>query len=73
MKIKSFSMTKKIDLKDILKLTNLGNEYKISELVDNCLAKNKFKVLKFINESNFKNEYYFNNTNIFIKAKRLLN
>tara|TARA_Y100000741_G_scaffold343737_1_gene307780 strand:+ start:274 stop:1248 length:975 start_codon:yes stop_codon:yes gene_type:complete len=74
MKIKSFSITKKkIDLKDILILTNLGNEYKISELVDNCLAKNKFKVLKFINESNFKNEDTILIIRTFLlKAKRLL-
>ncbi len=74
MKIKNFSITKKkINLEDILKLTNLGNEYKISELVDNCLAKNKFKVLKFINETNLKNEDTILIIRTFLlKAKRLL-
>ncbi len=73
-KIKNLSMTrKKIELKDIMKLTNLGNEYKISELVDHCLAKNKVRVIKFINENNFRNEDAILIIRIFLsKAKRLL-
>ena len=34
---------KKLDLKDILKLTNLSENYSAGELVDNCLSKNKKK------------------------------
>ena len=73
-KIKNLSLSrKKIDVDDIVKITNLGNEYKISELVDHCLARNKFKVLKFINESNFRNEDTILVIRIFLtKAKRLL-
>ncbi len=73
-KIKNLSLSrKKIDIDDIVKITNLGNEYKISELVDHCLARNKFKVLKFINESNFRNEDTILVIRIFLaKAKRLL-
>ena len=43
-KIKSFSANKKrIDTKDLLKLTNLAENYSVSELIDSCLAKNKKK------------------------------
>ena len=66
------NLYKKIDIDDIVKITNLGNEYKISELVDHCLARNRFKVLKFINESNFRNEDTILVIRIFLaKAKRL--
>ena len=53
-KIKFYSYNKKkIDTEVILKLTNLAENYSISELVDNCLAKNKNKTLKILNENNF--------------------
>ena len=43
-KVESFILNKKkIDINDLLKLTNLAENYDISELVDNCLAKNKKK------------------------------
>tara|TARA_B100000989_G_scaffold47840_1_gene31157 strand:+ start:58 stop:1056 length:999 start_codon:yes stop_codon:yes gene_type:complete len=42
---------KKLDLKDILKLTNLSENYSAGELVDNCLNKNKKKTLNIINEN----------------------
>ncbi len=73
-KIKNFSITKKtISLEDVIKITNLGNEYKISELVDYCLANNKTKVVKFINENNLNNEDSILMIRIFLaKAKRLL-
>ena len=32
---------KKITTENILKLTNLIENYSVSELIDNCLAKNK--------------------------------
>ena len=44
---------KKINEKDILKLTNLIDNYSISELVDNCLAKNRKKTVNILNENNF--------------------
>ena len=42
---------KKIETSDILKLTNLGENYSASELVDNCLIKNKKKTLNILNEN----------------------
>ncbi len=42
---------KKIELNDILKLTNLSENYSASELVDNCLIKNKKKTLNILNEN----------------------
>ena len=43
-KIESFSISKKnININDVLKITNLSENYDISELVDSCLAKNKKK------------------------------
>ncbi len=56
-KIENFALNeKKIDYSDIQKLTNLGSNYNISELVDQCLAKNKNKLIKIINENNFSND-----------------
>jgi DNA polymerase III subunit delta len=43
---------KKIDDSSILKLINLAENYNISELVDNCLVKNKKKTLNILNENN---------------------
>jgi len=42
---------KKIELEDILKLTNLSENYSAGELVDNCLSKNKKKTLNILNEN----------------------
>ncbi len=47
---------KKITLEDIEKLTNLVENHSISELVDNCLAKNTNKILRILNENNFNTE-----------------
>ena len=56
-KIEFFSITKKkITTDQIFKLINLSENYSFSELTDNCLAKNKIKTLKIINENNFSNE-----------------
>ena len=56
-KIEILSITKKnIDLDDILKLTNLSENYSVFELVENYLAKNKRQVSKILNENNFANE-----------------
>ena len=41
----------KIELSDILKLTNLSENYSASELVDNCLCKNRKKTLNILNEN----------------------
>jgi DNA polymerase III subunit delta len=65
---------KKIDSENISKLINLSENHSISELVDNCLAKNKKKVINILNENNFSNEDCIIITRSFIlKAKKLLN
>ena len=47
---------KKITEDDISKLTNLVEDYNVSELIDCCLAKNKKKTIHILNENNFSNE-----------------
>jgi DNA polymerase-3 subunit delta len=47
---------KKINDSVILKLVNLIENFSVSELVDNCLAKNKRKTLNILNENNYDNE-----------------
>ena len=52
-KIENFSKKKiSIELSDILKLTNLAENYSVSELTDQCLAKNNRKTLNILNENN---------------------
>jgi len=52
-KITSFSKSKNnITLKDVFKLTNLAENYNISELVDQNLLKNKKKTIEILNENN---------------------
>ena len=52
-KIKNFSQKKKsVELNEIIKLTNLAENYNISELTDQCLARNKKKTLNILNENN---------------------
>ena len=56
-KLYSYSLNKKkIELNDIIKITNLSENYSISELVDYCLSKNKIKMTKILNENNFNSE-----------------
>ena len=73
-KIKYFSKNgKKINSENISKLINLSENHSISELVDNCLAKNKKKLVNILNENNFSNEDCIIITRSFIiKAKKLL-
>jgi DNA polymerase-3 subunit delta len=73
-KIEYFSKNgKKIDSKNISKLINLSENHSISELVDNCLAKNKKKIINILNENNFNNEDCIIIARSFlIKAKKLL-
>ena len=52
-KISSYCQNKSsIELNEILKLTNLSENYDFSELVDACLARNKKKTLNILNENN---------------------
>ena len=56
-KIENYFLSKqKITSEDILKLTNLAENYNVSELVDNCLAKNSKKTSNILNENNFSSE-----------------
>jgi DNA polymerase III subunit delta len=51
-KIESFIIgKKKIEIKDLLKLTNLAENYNVSELIDSCLSKNKKKTVNILNEN----------------------
>ena len=56
-KIKSYAQNKnKIEVEDILKLTNLAENYSVSELVDSCLSKNKKRTINVLNENNYSSE-----------------
>ena len=74
-KLKYFSTgKKKIELEQILNLTNLAENHNISELVDNSLAKNKKKTLYILNENNFASDDCIQIVRIYLsKLKRLLN
>ena len=73
-KLKYFLINKKkIELNEILNLTNLAENHDISELVDNSLAKNKKKALNILNENNFVSEDCILITRVYLsKLKRLL-
>ena len=73
-KIEFFSKSgKKINSENIPKLINLSENHSVSDLIDNCLAKNKKKIINILNENNFSNEDCIMITRSFlIKAKKLL-
>ena len=73
-KIENFSKNRKtINTEDILKLTNLSENYSASELTDNCLAKNIKKTVNILNENNYSNEdCILILRTLLIKAKRIL-
>ena len=53
-KIKFFvSNGKKLTTQNLIKLINLIENFSISELIDNCLAKNKFKTIGILNDNNY--------------------
>ena len=74
-KIENFTKNKKkINISDILKLTNLAENYSVTELVDSCLAKNSTKTINILNENNYSAEDCILIIKTFlIKAKRLNN
>ncbi len=64
---------KKVTKESIAKLTNLIENHSISELVDNCLAKNKLKTAHILAENNFSNDDCVLITRIFLnKLKKIL-
>ena len=73
-KIEYFAKTnKKITDETLIKLTNLIENYSISDLIDSCLVKNKKKIIKILNENNFNDADSIIITRTFLnKAKRIL-
>tara|TARA_B100001093_G_C26786529_1_gene996942 strand:+ start:672 stop:1676 length:1005 start_codon:yes stop_codon:yes gene_type:complete len=73
-KIETYSLNKKkITEGDILKLTNISENYSISVLIDNCLIKNEKKIKEILNENNFSLEECIQVIRTFLfKSKRLL-
>ena len=73
-KIKNYtSGKKKISSEEILKLVNLSENFALSELIDNCLAKNKNKLTNILNENNYNTEDCIIILRTFLsKAKRIL-
>ena len=73
-KIENFAKNKKkVETDDILKLTNLSENFDFTELVDNALANNQKKTLNILNENNFAAEDSILILRIFLnKLKRLL-
>ena len=73
-KIESYVKDKKsIELEDLLRLTNLAENYNVSELIDSCLSKNKKKTLNILNENNYSLDDCILITRTFLlKSKRLI-
>ena len=79
-KIENFTKkNKKLEMLDIIKLTNLSENHNVSELVDCCLAKNKNKIHRMLNENNFSKDdtiliirTFLNKTKRLIKLKNLM-
>tara|TARA_B100000941_G_C28465152_1_gene533111 strand:+ start:340 stop:1332 length:993 start_codon:yes stop_codon:yes gene_type:complete len=73
-KIKNYTSGKKeISSEEILKLVNLSENFALSELIDNCLAKNKNKITNILNENNYNTEDCIIILRTFLsKAKRIL-
>ena len=73
-KVKNFIGSKnKIEIEDLLKLTNLAENYNVSELIDSCLSKNKRKTINILNENNYSLEDCILIIRTFlIKSKRLI-
>tara|TARA_Y100001970_G_scaffold235066_1_gene293824 strand:- start:2300 stop:3283 length:984 start_codon:yes stop_codon:yes gene_type:complete len=73
-KISLFMLNKKkINIEDVIKLTNLAENYSVSELADNCLLKNLNKVNKIFNENVFSvDDCILIIRTLLIKSKRIL-
>ena len=64
---------KKINIEDVIKITNLAENYSISELADNCLSKNTNKINKIFNENIFSiDDCILIVRTLLLKSKRLL-
>ena len=73
-KIENFSKSKgKITTEEILKISNLAEDYSVSELVNNCLSKNLKKTINILNENNYSSDdCILILRTMLIKAKRIL-
>ena len=73
-KIKNYLNGKsKISIDEIKFLTNLAENFSISELADNCLSKNTNKIIKILNENNFSSEDCIQIARtLLLKSKRVL-
>ena len=73
-KISLFLLDKeKVNISDVIKLTNLAENYSISELADNCLSKNVKKINKIFNENVFSvDDCILIIRTLLLKSKRLL-
>ena len=74
LKIENFASNgKQITSNNIFKLVNLIENHNINELIDNCLAKNKKKIVNILNENNYNTEDCIIILRTFLsKAKRIL-
>ena len=74
LKLKNLSISKyKLSTEDVLKLSNLAENYSVFELSDNYLAKNFKKVSNILNENNYSDEdCILIIRTILSKSKRLL-
>ena len=56
-KIEAYSVNKKnLNLEEIIRLTNLADNYSASELIDHSLAKNTRKTITILNENSYSDE-----------------
>ena len=64
---------KKITPETIAKLINLSENFSVSELIDNCLAKNKSRTIQILNENNYTNDDCILISRTFLnKSKKIL-
>jgi len=73
-KIKNYlTNKKKISSEEILKIINLSENYELAKLIDNCLAKNKGKIISILNENNYNTDDCIIILRTFLsKTKRIL-
>ena len=73
-KIKNYVLNKKkISAQEILRLINLTENFEVSELIDNCLAKNNNKIINILSENNYSSDDCIIILRTFLsKTKRML-
>ncbi len=72
-KIENFTKNRKnIKFDEILKLTNLAENYNVSELIDSCLIKNHKKTINILNENNYSSDDCFLITRTLLKKSKRL-